>query len=180
MDFLIEPKTGGIGVLVSPRSGEDAGYKALLKLTAVLALQGTVRVLDCGNRFDVYQIARLVRRQTPYVTETLNQISIARAFTCYQVVTLLEQTAVTPEPKIIIDLLATFYDENVSVVESQRLLNIINGRLKAMSCLAPILISVYQPHQPQRAGLVTAVCNMADHVLMHEQPPTYSQKQRLI
>jgi hypothetical protein len=179
MDFLTEPKAGGIGVLVSPRSGEDAGYKALLKVTAALALQSSVRVLDCGNRFDVYQIARLVRRQTPRLTETLNRISIARAFTCYQVVTLLEQTAVTPEPKIIIDLLATFYDENVSIVEGQRLLNIIIGRLKVMGRLAPILISVYQPHQPERTGYVKAICDIADHVLIHEKPLTY-QAQPLI
>ncbi|MFZ0546800.1 MAG: hypothetical protein WAM60_15240 [Candidatus Promineifilaceae bacterium] len=175
MDFLAESKAGGIGVLVSPRTGEDAGYKSLLKLTATLALQekGTVRVLDCGNRFDVYQIARLIRRQTPLLTETLNQISVARAFTCYQVVTLFEQIPVTDEPKIVIDLLATFYDENVSLQEGHRLLNIVLGRLDEMRPLAPILISVYPPPQPERNSMVRVLCNAADHVLIHEPPPTY-------
>lgn len=177
MNFLSEPKSGEMGVLVSPRSG-GIGYKALLKLTAVLSLRASVRVLDCGNRFDVYQIARLVRRQTPHVMEALDQISVARAFTCYQVVTLLAQTTVTREPKIVIDLLATFYDESVSVVEGRRLLNIVLGRLEEMRRLAPILVSVQPPPQPERAGLVKAVCDAADHVLLDEQPSTY-QAQRL-
>jgi hypothetical protein len=178
MNFLTQPKSGEIGVLVSPRSGPGAGYKALLKLTAVLSLQSSVVVLDCGNRFNVYQVARLVRRQTPQVMETLDRIHVARAFTCYQVVTLLSETAVTRQPKIIIDLLATFYDENVSINEAHRLLKIVLGRIQEMHRLAPILVSLHQPPQPERAGLVTAVCNIADHVLIHEQPPTY-QSQRL-
>ena len=179
MNFLAEPKSGEIGVLVSPRSGEGACYKALLKLTAALALQGSVRALDCGNRFDVYQVARLVRRQTPHLMETLNRITVARAFTSYQVVTLFEQTTTSPEPKIIIDLLATFYDENVSIIESHRLLNIVLGRLEQMRQLAPILISLHPPSQPERAGLVKLVCDMADHVLLYEQPPTYHSQHLL-
>jgi hypothetical protein len=176
MNFLSEPKRDEIGVLVSPRSGAGPDYMALLKLTAVLSLQSSVRVLDCGNRFDVYQIARLVRRQTPQVMETLDRISVARAFTCYQVVTLVEQTAVTPEPKIVIDLLSTFYDENVSIAEGYRLLNIVLGRLQEIRRLAPILISIHPPPQLERAGLVTAVCNLADHVLVHEQPPIWRSR----
>jgi hypothetical protein len=173
MDFLTQSKAKGIGVLVSPRSGEDAGYKALLKLTAVLSLRGSVRVLDCGNRFDVYEVARLVRRQTPQVTETLERISVARAFTCYQVVSLLEDTAAAPEPTVVIDLLATFYDENVAVGEIQRLLYLVLGRLQKLSLAAPVLISLYPPHRPERAGLVSAVCNVAEHVLVYERPVVY-------
>jgi hypothetical protein len=176
MDFLSSPKQGEIGVLVTPRSGPGAGYKALLKLTAVLALQSPVRVLDCGNRFDVYQIARLIRRETPQVMAMLDRIAVARAFTCYQVVTLLAETAVTPEPKIIIDLLSTFYDENVSVPEGQRLLKMVLGRLQALRGPAPIVISLYPPPQPERAGLVKMVCDTADHILLHEQPPGYQAR----
>lgn len=173
MNFLEQPKRGEIGVLVSSQGDKSSGYQSLLKAAAVLALQAPVRVLDCGNRFNVYQIARLVRRQTPLVSQTLDRISVARAFTCYQVVSLLEQTAVTPEPKIIINLLSTFYDENVSLTEAHRLLAIVIGRLKEMRRLAPILISLQAPPQPQRTTLVTAVCNIADHLLLQEPPLTY-------
>jgi hypothetical protein len=173
MNFLEQPKRGEIGLIISSRPGKSTAYQPLLKAAAFLALQTPVRVLDCGNRFDVYQIARLVRRQTPLVSQTLDRISVARAFTCYQVVTLLEQTAVTPEPKIIINLLSTFYDENVSLTEAHRLLALVIGRLKEMRRLAPILISLQAPPQAQRTSLVTAVSNIADHILLQEPPPTY-------
>jgi hypothetical protein len=100
---------------------------------------------------------------------------LARAFTCYQMLTLLDeypdtsghpsteevvslerilqeqepegrQTAyLLPPPTLVLDLLATFYDENVSLVESRRLLELCINHLNRMAARAPLAVSIRPP-----------------------------------
>jgi hypothetical protein len=100
-----------------------AGMPLMVETAARLALNGSVRVLDGGNRFNVYPVAQAVRRITPRLEETLSHISLSRAFTCYQMLTLLEETTAQPVATLVLDLLSTFLDENVTLVESRRLLH---------------------------------------------------------
>ena len=104
--------------------GERAERETLLDFTAVLALRGPVCILDAGNRFDPYRVTRAIRRQTVQLDQALGRIYVARAFTCYQVITLLQKTPATPMPHLVFDLLATFSDQAVSYAESTRLLQI--------------------------------------------------------
>jgi|WetSurMetagenome_2_1015567.scaffolds.fasta_scaffold191496_1 hypothetical protein len=133
----------------------------LLAAIAHLGEVGTVRVLDGGNRFNAYMLARAARGQP----KVLSRITVSRAFTCYQVLSLLESTpaiqvasttraaalidpneeppdnnlrlslvtpatqfngtgvsSLMPPQLVVMDLLNTFYDESVQVVERKRLL----------------------------------------------------------
>src|SRR5512137_642239 len=71
-------------LVVGPRSLNTA----LLTAIARLGEGGPVRVLDGGNRFNAYVVARAARGRP----EVLNRITVSRAFTCYQVLSLLEST----------------------------------------------------------------------------------------
>ncbi|HSQ17139.1 MAG TPA: hypothetical protein VLM83_05525, partial [Anaerolineales bacterium] len=86
--------------------------QVMTALTARLVQQGAVRLLDGGNSFDGYGLARALHQQTPRWQAALKRISVARAFTCYQMATLLAQTNAVPLPTLVLDLLDTFYDEN--------------------------------------------------------------------
>jgi hypothetical protein len=129
----IAVRTGNWLLVVGPR----AICPTLLALTARLAEAGPVRVVDGGNRFNVYTVARAARGRS----EVLNRITVSRAFTCYQVLTMLEHASATlvaetadgglvpprlaraiPVPFIVLDLLSTFYDESVQAGERKRLL----------------------------------------------------------
>ncbi|MCP4418017.1 MAG: hypothetical protein GY805_15450, partial [Chloroflexi bacterium] len=114
MSLLPELATGELGLVIgSPvftRGRLHAERTQMLELSAVLALRGSVRVLDGGNSYDALYVARYIRRHTVQMDETLKRISVARAFTCYQMVTLLQQTAVFPSPTLVLDLLTTFGD----------------------------------------------------------------------
>jgi len=66
-------------------------------LAAELALLGSVTVLDGGNRFVPYRVAQLLRR----------------AFTCYEMNSLLADTPALQQPCLILDLMNTFYDDHV-------------------------------------------------------------------
>ncbi len=166
MRYLAEVTRGKIGLLAGPH----AERAAMLRIAAVLALEGPVSVLDGGNSFDAYQVARHVRRQTPRLMEALDRISVARAFTCYQVVTLFEQTPATPTPKLVLDLLATFCDESVSVGESERLLRLVLIHLRRLQGNAPLMVSIQPPPQAERSGLVQLLRQAADRVYLRESP----------
>lgn len=145
--------------------------EAMALITTGMALAGPVHVLDTGNRFDAYGIARLVRRQTVEVDRVLGRIQVARAFTCYQVVTLFEQLPDAAAPYIVFDLLATFYDESVSLSESYRLLNIVLSRLKRLRRTAPVVVSLYPHPRKQRPGLAEAAADIADRLFTWEASP---------
>jgi hypothetical protein len=137
--------TPGFLLLVGPRSLN------LSMLTAVARLgQGApVRVLDGGNRFNAYTIARQAQGQA----EVLERITVSRAFTCYQVLSLLEGTPAAPHPFVVLDLLNTFYDESVQAGERRRLLRLCITHLKRLEAAAGGAVSVHPPAVPSQAAI---------------------------
>jgi len=125
--------------------GEHAASNWMWELSAWLALQGNLRVLDAGNRFNAYPVAQAIRRQHQNPRVVLERIRLSRAFTCYQVDVLLEEWQPLPHPTLVFDLLATFYDENVNLPESQRLLRQVIWRLQQLSKIAPVVVSTRLP-----------------------------------
>lgn len=141
---------------------------AILELVARLALSGPVRVLVGGNRFDAQHMARLVRRHTTRLDETLARIHLARPFTCYQTITLLEQTA-GDMPLVCLDLLATFYDDAVSLPERIRLTRIVVTHLRRCRAQVPVLVTL-RPPPPSAANLTPIVQAAADQVYRYTPP----------
>jgi hypothetical protein len=130
-----------------------------------------VRVIDGagqspGNSFDPYPVARAVRRRTHRVDEIFARITIARAFTCYQVIHLLEQTPATSRPHLVCDLTATFYDEAISYSESYRLLRLAAKELQRLRRRAPVVVTARPAPHGDRAGLLRLLKETADHVLL--------------
>ena len=125
--------------------GEHAASNWMWELSAWLALQGNLRVLDAGNRFNAYPVALAIRRQHQNPRVVLERIRLSRAFTCYQVDVLLEEWQPLPYPTLVFDLLSTFYDENVNLPESQRLLRQVIWRLQQLSKIAPVVVSTRLP-----------------------------------
>lgn len=154
-----------------------AGMPLMVEAAARLALDGRVRVLDGGNRFNVYPVAQAVRRITPRLEETLSHITLSRAFTCYQVLTLLEETSAQPVPTLVLDLLATFLDENVTLDESRRLLQLGIGHLQRISRAAPVVVSVKPllslsaDRKPLLELLKEAAADTLQFEAPHQQPP---------
>jgi hypothetical protein len=170
----------------------------LLDLIARLARRGPVRVVDGGNRFQAHLLARTLGRRAgaspPDLLRDLGRVQLARAFTCYQVVALLRDLAqpgradghlpggdppseVEPPlgvPTVVLDLLATFYDESVPLAESQRLLTRVLGDLERLNRAAPLAVSARPPRgAPQRAGLLARLESAAGQVwrLQPPEPP---------
>lgn len=117
----------------------------ITRFTADLALSGPVRVLDGGNRFDVLRLNRALRgKETAYYT-VLERIQVARAFTCYQMLTLLEETHFSGAPTLVLNLLTTFRDEQVPLPERQRLLRSALYWLEKAAHRDPVMIILHPP-----------------------------------
>ena len=118
---------------------------ALFDVIAELALEGPLRVLDGGNCINVYPLARALRRRTTALGDALRNVRLSRAFTCYQMLELLERTPADGIPTLALDLLATFYDESVPLYESQRLLRLALLELLRLRAAGPLIVSARPP-----------------------------------
>jgi hypothetical protein len=180
MNRLPELSSGGIWLVLA----QHAAQRPMLDLAARLAQRGDLRVLDAGNRFNAYLVARSLGRWAgesgKELKNALKRITVARAFTCYQVLTLLSETPTAPFPTLVLDLLATFYDEDVKLHESQRLLESCVGHLLRLSRLAPVVVSarVLTSRQPvQDRSCLVQILEAAAHQVLHEvsDPPVDPQ-----
>jgi len=187
---------GRVSLVIHPHPSLDG---RLLELAAELLLaaalqqaaptagaeQGRLLVLDGGNCFNVYPVARALRRRTPQVTAALRQIQVARAFTCFEMASLLQrqatevaaaEAAAAPPPQavmpgtvavLVLDLLGNFRDENVPLAERQRLLHTCLPHLRRLAQAGPLLVS----SRPADPCLTQALVAAADQVLELEMPP---------
>ena len=153
-------------------AARPARHELVNATIARLACSGPVRLLDSGNCFQAHRIARLLRRSTSALSSALGNIHIARAFTCYQVVTLLVETPAVPVPTLVLDLLTTFQDENVPLHERRRLLAVSLSHLRRLSQRAPTLVSVALEGADLSAGLLDLLEEAADQKWRFETAPS--------
>lgn len=150
MDALTFPLPNQLFLVVATH----AARSHMLDLAARLALRGQVRILDAGNQCNIYPIAQRLRRSTADVNAALARIQVQRAFTCYQVAALLVETPPSAIPTLVLDFLATFYDEDVKLPEATQLLHGCLRHLQRLAEQAPVLVSA-RPPAPACAERVT-------------------------
>jgi hypothetical protein len=137
MDAQLNLPTGNIVLVVGPHAAQEV----MLELAGGLVHRGRVRVLDGGNQFNAYLLARSLRRRSAELFSLLERVSLARAFTCYQMETMLAEIRGPGAPTLVMDLLGTFVDENVPLVERRRLLVHCVEHLYRLSRQAPLAVS---------------------------------------
>mgnify|MGYP006293669985 CR=1 FL=1 len=162
MDELLSTLTSGRMVVFC---GRHAAREQATAAIAGLALRGPVIVLDSGNRFQPYRVARILRHETKQVEEIAQRLIVRRAFTCYQTMALLEGTPASAHPYVVLDLLSSFYDEGVRLQECARLLDACLRQLERLKARAPVMLTLAPPRLEERAFLLEEVFAAADRVL---------------
>lgn len=160
MEILPSPKKGHLLVIVGPHAAPEQ----TAMLAAGLALRAPVTVLDGGNRFAPYQVMRLLRQQTVDVSACADRLFIRRAFTCYQMLALLENTSARYQPYLVLDFLATFFDEQIRVDEARGLLRRCLDQIEHLRHSVPVVLTLAPPPLPERAFLFEQVCDRADYL----------------
>ena len=164
--------------------GKTSGvFRVSLYMASHALLRGVpVALIDGTNRFDAYYIAEFARKVTSQQLvkrrvspeQLLRQISVARAFTCYQ----MEATITERLPAflkragapiaIIFGLLDTFYDEQAPLFEVQASVGRIIAALHKLKAdnIAVLLASLdVKLESKQRNRLFPRVSSAMDYVL---------------
>lgn len=152
-------------------SGEQSADSLCMNITARAACAGQRVLFICGdNRFDPYAISRLAKTLGARPEDALRSILIARAFTAYQLSELVNRLDPgSPEGLVVISgPCSTFFDEDVSMVDSARLFYRMLWRIVELARGGMTLMlaqgSIEAP--ARRAYFLADLCR-ASEVVMH-------------
>jgi len=164
MDILPALKQGRLCVaLIHPAMG----HTWLMQPLATLAQRGPLNVMDGGNHFNAYRLAKEIRAQGVDPTPILEQVYISRSFTCHQITACIASISSQSFPLIVLDFLATFQDENVPLIERKQLFSICLINLKRVARYSPILVTV----KATQAEFVESLLANSDQLFQTEYQP---------
>ncbi len=166
MDILPALRVGKLIMIYAP----EAARTESMTLIAELGLRSAVTILDGGNRYQPYQVAMVLRRKTMDISTAANRLFSRRAFTCYEMNTLIRSTPALPQPYVILDLLNTFYDDHVPTDEAERLLKSCLNQIQRLVLSGPVVVTLAPPLTAARGFLLEQVCRQADEVIIKEAP----------
>jgi hypothetical protein len=137
-------------------------------------LGSNIIFVDGGNTFRLYQVARLARLHHLDPRQTLERIYISRAFTVYQMATLILERLkkiikqYNAKLTIISDIAGFFLDKDVAEEESRRVYSQLTAYLQNFAKENQlIIIATYPPHRETRRNnfLQALTCGRANIVI---------------
>ena len=161
------------------------GSPSVISLTSLLCIRAQLPVqfgglgsnvvfIDGGNTFRLYKIARLAQLHQLNPRQVLERIFISRAFTAYQLTSLildkLEETIKNCDAKLVVisDIAGLFLDNDIPHEEAQRVYSQIISYLSSFAKKHRIiLIATYLPYSDNRRNslLQEVTCSKANTVL---------------
>ena len=174
----------GLALLCGTVIPSELVFKPIARLAG---LGSPLYVVDGDNSFRSYLIARYARVMRLDPRLALAQVQVSRAFTCYQIATIVERlsrqvdtadcVSVNCAGVVCLGLLGTFYDEDVAWSEAQRLLQEVIAHLKSLAKRRPVLVTVRPPSSKarNRLGLIQVLMQQADFVQVRQLDP-HSQR----
>ncbi len=160
------------------------GSPSVISLTSLLCIRAqlpaqlgglgsNVVFVDGGNTFRLYKIARLAQLHHLNPRQALERIFISRAFTAYQLTSLildkLEETVQKYNAKFVVisDIAGFFLDDDVPNEEAQKVYSQIINYLSSFAKKHQIiLIATYLPNSENRSSLFQEItCSKARTVL---------------
>lgn len=143
------------------------------RLLVRLAVHGRIRWLACGNYIDLQSLIYAVTLQAGarYYDVLTENIQIARAETCPQIVALLRKAGASSTPTFVSDLLVHFYDDKVRDEEAEELFGESVRVLRQLGRNGAVIISAapgtrrtqFLAALYQDAGRITRVGGEANH-----------------
>jgi hypothetical protein len=161
------------------------GSPSVMSLTSLLCIRAQLPTqlgglgsntvfIDGGNTFRLYKISRLAELHHLNPREVLERIFISRAFTAYQLTSLildkLEETIKTYNAKLVVisDIAGFFLDNDIPHEEAQRVYSQVISYLSAFAKKHQIIvIATYLPYSDNRrsSNLQEITCTKANIVL---------------
>lgn len=144
--------------------------EVITELIAQWVLRGTFYLIAAGEWLPDHDDLRYsVYRYTTAIEETLNNLILARPFTCFQLLDLLMEAGRQHKPVLILDFLHLFHDDDVELSIRQRILEGCCRYTKRLSrsSLAAVLVPTMSTEIYRRFFPVLAA--LADEILETEK-----------
>jgi hypothetical protein len=132
------------------------------RIADALGMEGALRLILGSNRYSLNYLPVQVASRQIDIYKVLNQIQVSRAETCYQMLDVLETTQASQTPLMIVELLSTFYDVNLSDKEVDGILSRCLVEIHRLG-RGPLLITA--DNDARRPGLMEKLLNSADFLL---------------
>ena len=150
-------------------TGESA-HSLALQMTARAACSDKRILFICGdNRFDPHSVSRFAKSAGVSPEQALRSISIARAFTAYQMQELIGRLPLAPPAELVVisGPCSTFFDEDLSLVDAARLFYRSLWQMVdlARNGMALLIVQGEDLSQGRRGYFVADLCRASDVVL---------------
>jgi len=142
--------------------------RLITALIAAAALRGPLHIIAGSAWVPSYAVAHAVRRATVDVEQTLGRVRLARAFSCYQLLDLLESTRGDGTPILVLDFLQTFFDSDLPLPVRLRTLRSSCRQLRRLIHGQPLTVFARQVAAPDYQAFCEVLSAAADEIL---QPP---------
>jgi hypothetical protein len=146
---------------------ETAGRQSegVTELFAALAMRGSFYAIAGGEWLPTYALIHSIRRRTLEVKQVLDRVRLARPFTCYQLLDLLEETRPEHDPLLILDFLHHFHNADIQPFVRQRILEQCCRHLQRLALSRPLIVLVQKMQTDEYARFFPLVAAAADDIL---------------
>jgi hypothetical protein len=177
------PDLASSSLLVSPPTRlllietPDRQSEGITDLFAALALRGPFYAIAGGEWLPTYALVQAIRRKTPEVKQVMDRVRLARPFTCYQVLDLLEDIRPERDPIVVLDLLHHFYNPDIQPDVRRRVLEGCCRHLQRLALSRSLLVFVEKLRTEEYGRFFPIVAAAADDILQTEEVPDAADPQ---
>ncbi len=154
--------------LIETRGRQSEG---ITELFAAMAMRGSFYAIAGGEWLPTYALVQSIRRRTPEVKEVLGRVRLARPFTCYQVLDLLEGVRPERDPILVLDFLHHFYNPDIQPGVRRRVLEQCCRQLQRLALSRSLLVFVEQMRTEEYERFFPLVAAVADDILQTDEVP---------
>ena len=156
----------------------DRDPKAIIELITHWVLRGSFYLIAAGEWLPHHDDLRYsIYRYTSAINEVLENLVLARPFTCYQLLDLLMEVDKYNRPVLILDTLHLFYDPNVELSLRDSVLEKCCHYVRRLSFSTPVALLVRDVAGDEYARFFPVVAAMADDIIESEKNPSSQASQ---
>lgn len=143
----------------------DQARQSKTDLIARLILSGPLFVLSGDEWLPSFDLPRVVRAHTTEIKQVITCLYTARASTCHRLFDSLASIPSQGEPVLVLDLLHTFYDADVSLRVRLFRLRECCRELKRLAFYRPVIVMTQERAAEDYEKFIPALYSISDTIL---------------
>ncbi len=156
----------------------DRDHEAIIELITQWVLRGSFYLIAAGEWLPHHDELRYsVYRYTVASDETLENLTLARPFTCLQLLDLLMEAGAQNKPVLILDFLHLFYDSDVDLSLRYSTLEQCCQYTKRLSFSRPVVLLVQSLAMEEYRRFFPFVASIADEIIESVERPSAEASQ---